>query len=184
MCLATFIQRVFSRKKRNPEGAPTTEPSPLTLLVVLLGEHDEEGRLTLQGSIQAGLVVKALADDPIGRLLAADTPGCGATAEKIAAGRAQITTEQLEHPTRELLLGLVDAHGGSAAALVLDEQRLEELLAILEERDAGDGPTHTAAPASITRITISQDLSYRMRFNDTEHLESIVTNRTAGMRLP
>lgn len=183
MRISDFVRRLFWRYVATQPDAPV-EPAPLSLHVVLQGEHTPDGTLTLQGSIQAGLIAKALAGIPLSRVLSVDTAGCRATAEKVAAEQAGTCGEvrDLSSPTRELLAELVSELGGTNAAIVVDDRRLEELLAILEEREIG--PRREARPASITRITISEDLSYRMRFNDVTHLESIVSNRTAGMRWP
>jgi|GEM_PF-4683192 len=185
MRISDFVRRLFRREGATQPDTPA-EPAPLSLHVVLQGEHTPDGALTLQGSIQAGLIAKALAGIPLSRVLSVDTAGCRATAEKIAAEQAGTCGEvrDLSSPTRELLAELVSELGGTNAAIVVDDRRLEELLAILEEREPGAASRHEASPASISRITLSEDLSYRMRFNDVTHLESIVSNRTAGMRWP
>lgn len=196
MRISDFVRRLFWREVATQPDAPA-EPAPLSLHVVLQGEHTPDGALTLQGSIQAGLIAKALAGIPLSRVLSVDTAGCRATAERIAAGRAGAAPDATgttgaapgvirEAPalTRELLAELVSELAGTNAAIVVDDRRLEELLAILEEREPGAASRHEASPASISRITLSEDLSYRMRFNDVTHLESIVSNRTAGMRWP
>lgn len=189
MKILFFLKRLFRRSSaQQPEGP--ANPGSLTLHLVFQGEHTPDGVLTLQGSIHAGLTVKALAGVPLSRVLSCDTPGCRVTAEKIAAehpteGRGGISTiEEMAHPSREALSAMVTDPGITEAVYVVDEQRLEELIALLEERAPEAKPVHRATPASISRIVLSEDLSYRMRFNDTTHLESIVSNHTAGMRMP
>jgi hypothetical protein len=160
--------------------ADTADPPPVSLVVVRHGEHRRGGTLTLQGSIQAGLVAKTLATDPVRRVIAIDRPYCSDTAAKIAERHRSVTVETVERPTISLLVQLVDEHPGETIVLVVDDSQLDYLFALLEERSPGGDVHRRVAPASITRVTLAQDLSYRMRFNDTAHLDQIVSSRIAG----
>lgn len=150
--------------------------------MVLHGEHSESGELTLQGSIQAGLVADALAPqaaaEPIDAVFACELPGCRATADRIAEKHAAIEASPLETPgDADSLLGILEdlqrRYAGRAVVLVADEALLHRVLSTLEGLPPEEStPPHIEA-ASITRLKLRPDLSYSLSLNDTEHLDGV-----------
>lgn len=151
-------------------------------MLVLHGEHSDSGELTLQGSIQAGLVADALAPQaatgPVDAVLACDRSGCRATADLIAGKHSGIETSPFEAPgdTDGLLGTLQDLqrrYAGRAAVVVVDETLLHRILSTLEGLPPEESTPPRIEAASITRLKLRPDLSYSLSLNDTEHLDGV-----------
>lgn len=150
----------------------------VTIALVLHAEHDTDGSLSLQGSIQAGLVADALADRGLRAVLACDTPSCRGTAEPIAAKHHEIVLENFDAPAvdaalRRRLAELHRAYAGGEIVLVTDDTLLERIVGALDELPPQERTVPPVAPASITRLRLRADLSYSVSINNTEHLDDV-----------
>jgi broad specificity phosphatase PhoE len=163
------------------DAPPGSRDEQVTVTIVLSGEHNEGGELTLQGSIQAGLVAGALANETVGGVLACSTAGCRATAERIAEGRESVEVGEFALPdtpagTRPALADLQQAHAGRSVVLVADERLLHLMLNALDGLSPGEDTPPRVDPGSITRLRLRPDLSYSLRLNDTDHLDEVTNS--------
>lgn len=146
----------------------------MTLLVVVPGDRSADGSLSLQGTIQAGMVANALADEPIAALLASESGACRAMLGPLAQRRESTPTRPLpaqpDDPTA-LIRSLLADYPGETLVVAADEEALREILSALDDVDPAERTRAPVSPASITRIRIRPDLSYSARFNDTDHLD-------------
>ncbi len=181
-----LLQRLFGRFiKSRALQAPTSEtPAPVVLYVVVPGERRDDDSLALQGSIQAGLVGEELKSCELSAIQTTSTRACRQTATKIASFAEDCELTDIEQADRDYLVNVIREYAGSSVAVVLDISEFDRLMSAIEDRLPGETGAGTPAPASISRIEIFEDLSYRMRFSDTTHLEVIVGNRIGGLRLP
>ena len=152
-----------------------------TVTIVLRGEHDDGGELTLQGSIQAGLVADTLARETVDAVIACPSGGCRATAERIAEGRKSAEVGEFALPddpagARSALADLQQAHAAASVVLVADERLLHRMLAALEGLAPDEGTPPRVDPGSITRLRLRPDLSYSLRLNDTDHLDEVTNS--------
>ena len=152
-----------------------------TVSIVLRGEHDDGGELTLQGSIQADLVADALARETVDAVLACPTAGCRSTAERIAEGRESGEVGEFAVPddpdgARSALADLQQAHAGGSVVLVSDERLLHRMLTALDGLAPDEGTPPRVDPGSITRLRLRPDLSYSLRLNDTDHLDEVTNS--------
>lgn len=200
-----FFKRIFSRRSSasSPE-ARAADPSadgPLkgqlgpeaedtagrsgdaqaTVTIVLRGDHDDGGELTLQGSIQAGLVADTLVRETVDAVLACSTGGCRATAERIAEGRESAEVGEFALPddpagARSALADLQQAHAAGFVVLVADERLLHRMLTALDGLAPDEGTPPRVDPGSITRLRLRPDLSYSLRLNDTDHLDEVTNS--------
>lgn len=150
----------------------------VTIALVLHAEHDADGSLSLQGSIQAVLVADALADRSLRAVLACDTPSCRGTAEPIAAKHDAVELENFDAPAvdaalRARLADLHSTYAGGEIVLVTDDTLLKRIVGALDELPPQERSVPQIAPASITRLRLRADLSYSVSINDTEHLDDV-----------
>jgi len=161
------------------EAASDAGDQRVELLVVVPGELSGTGELTLQGSVQVGLLTKALREERLDGLYSCDTGGCLRTAEKIGEGRAGLEIRAVPRESAEIaewLSALRGYYAGRRVLLVADETVLRRILAGLEEVAPEETSIPPLGPASISRITIRQDLSFSMRVNNTDHLDGITNS--------
>lgn len=143
---------------------------------MLPGEQSGGAELTLQGSVQVGLLARALREESLQGLYSCNTKGCLSTAEKIREGRADLETREVPREKVEIaewLLALRAQYAGARVLLVADEPVLRRILAGLEDVEPNETSIPPLSPASISRLTIRQDLSFSMRINNTDHLDGI-----------
>ena len=167
-----------------PEADDTARRSgeeQATVTIVLRGEHDHGGELTLQGSIQAGLVADTLARETVDAVIACPSGGCRATAERIAEGLKSAEVGEFALPddpagARSALADLQQAHAGGSVVLVADERLLHRMLTALEGLAPAEGTPPRVDPGSITRLRLRPDLSYSLRLNDTDHLDEVTNS--------
>lgn len=155
------------------------EDQPVELLVVLPGEQSGQSELTLQGSVQVGLLAQTLRQESLDGLYSCDTAGCLSTAEKIREGRAELETRAVPRASAEIaewLAALRSRYAGCRVLLVADETVLRRILAGLEGVTPDETSIPPLSPASISRLTIRQDLSFSMRVNNTDHLDGITNS--------
>ncbi len=178
--------RLFKRRRRISLESTTARPTlsggsggtggnrTVTLLVVVPGELSADGSLSLQGTIQAGMVANALADEPIAAILASESGPCRAMVDPLAGRRESIPTRPLPEATEDpsgLIRSLLADYPGKTLVVAVDENALRGILSALDGIDPAEHNPAPVSPASITRLRVRPDLSYSARFNDTDHLD-------------
>lgn len=175
--------RLFSRRRRiplestAPRSSPTAGPRgnrTVTLLVVVPGERSADGSLSLQGRIQAGMVANALAGEPVAAILASDSEACRAMVGPLAERHESIPTRPLPDTADDpagFIRSLFADYAGATLAVAMEENVLRGILSALDDVDPAERTPVPVSPASITRLRIRPDLSYSVRFDDTDHLD-------------
>ena len=172
--------RLFKRRPRLQPVSPSQSAPPsggsraITLLVVVPGELTPEGSLSLQGTIQAGMVATALADERVAAFLASESEPCRAMLRPLAERRETIPTRPLpagEDDPAGLIRSFLTDYPGRTLVVILEDDLLRGILSVLDGVEKQDHAPPPVSPASITRLRIRPDLSYSARFDDTEHLD-------------
>jgi broad specificity phosphatase PhoE len=171
-------ESILDAAARGEPVGQVSEPAAesTTVIVALAGEDSEEGELTLQGSIQVGLQADALSDEAAAAVLTCRRPSCRQTAEKIAEHHGGLEPRPFppEHATvASALEALPGEYPGQTVILTADQQTLHRIRSALEGLSPEETTPREAAAASITRITLRSDMSYSLRFNDTDHLDGV-----------
>lgn len=164
---------VGTHRSNSPEAS---EDRSVNLVLVLPGEQSAQSELTLQGSIQVGLLVKALSEDRIDGLYACEQASCMSTAEKIREDRSGLEIQPFPHDPEQIPEWLSEvraSYAGATVLLVAEESALHWILGALEGGSNSEISIPSLSPASLSRTTIRPDMSYTLRVNNTDHLDGV-----------